>query len=86
MNLGSVIAGVLVLLYGLFILITRFTDPEKHTRLVLLKNKLGNGLGTLIHTIVYVIAPFILAAYLIIHGMAGESLSQIFTPPAPPPE
>ena len=84
MNITSVITGMLVLLYGLFIFITRFTRPQQHSRLSFLKKVLGNRWGILIHTIVYIIAPFALAAWLISHGLEGESLKQIFTPPSRP--
>lgn len=84
MNITSVITGLLVLLYGLFILVTRFTRPYQHSRLSFLTKVLGYRWGTLIHTIVYIIAPFALAAWLISHGLEGESLKQIFTPPPRP--
>lgn len=81
MNLVTVATGVLILVYGIFMLITRIKTPEKHARLRFLRKTLGNGKGGLIHTVVYIIAPFALAAYLISYGLAGESLGQIFTPP-----
>ncbi len=81
MNTGSVALGVVILLYGFMMLITRFTSPNKHLRLKFLSNALGDRWGGFIHTFVYIIAPFILAYWLISHGMDGESLKQIFTPP-----
>ncbi len=84
MNTGSVVLGVVILLYGLMMLITRFTSPEKHLRLRFLRNALGDRGGNIIHTVVYIIAPFVLAYWLIGHGLDGESLKQIFTPPVRP--
>jgi len=84
MNTGTVALGVVILLYGLMMLITRFTSPEKHLRLKFLRNALGDRWGNLIHSFVYIIAPFILAYWLISHGLDGESLKQIFTPPPRP--
>ncbi len=81
MNTTSVIVGGVVLIYGIFMLITRFTRPEKHIRLGFLTKVLGKKWGNIVHFIVYIVAPFALAYYLISHGMDGESLKQIFTPP-----
>lgn len=83
MNTVSVASGVAMLLYGLIILITRFASPEKHLRLGFLKKALGDRWGNIIHTLVYILAPFVLAYWLISHGLDGESLREIFTPPAP---
>jgi len=80
-NTGSVALGVVILLYGLMMLITRFSSPNKHLRLKFLRNALGNRWGNLIHMFVYIIAPFLLAYWLISHGLDGESLNHIFTPP-----
>ncbi len=84
MNTTSVGIGVLVLLYGLIMLITRFTRPEQHLRLGFLQKVLGDRMGNLIHVLVYIVAPFALAYWLISHGLDGESLKQIFTPPPRP--
>ncbi len=84
MNTGAVALGVVILLYGLMMLITRFTSPDKHLRLRFLSNALGKRWGNIIHALVYIIAPFVLAYWLIGHGMDGESLKQIFTPPVRP--
>jgi len=81
MNITTVVAGSAILLYGLVILVTRFTRPEKNLRLKFLKKALGNQIGNIIHTIVYIVAPFLLAYVLINHGLDGESLKEIFTPP-----
>ena len=84
MNTISVTFGLVVLAYGLVMLITRFTKPEKHLRLKFLNKALGTRTGTIIHTLVYIIAPFVLAYWLVSHGLDGESLKQIFTPPPRP--
>ena len=65
-------------------LITRFTRPEQHLRLGFLQKVLGDRMGNLIHVLVYIVAPFALAYWLISHGLDGESLKQIFTPPPRP--
>ena len=84
MNTGSVALGIAVLLYGLMMLFTQFASPGKHLRLKFLRKALGDRAGNILHTIIYIIAPFILAYWLISHGLDGESLKQIFTPPPRP--
>lgn len=84
MNTTSVAIGALVLIYGIFMLITRFTRPEQHLRLGFLQRVLGAKRGSIVHFIVYIVAPFALGWWLISHGLEGESLKQIFTPPPRP--
>lgn len=84
MNTTTTVLGVIVLLYGLMMLITRFTRPDKHIRLGFLTRTLGNKFGNIIYTLVYIIAPFILAYVLINNGLDGNSLKEIFTPPPMP--
>lgn len=84
MNTGSVILGAVVLFYAIVMLITRFTKPEKHIRLGFIQKILGDRMGNIIYTLIYIIAPFALAYYLISHGLDGESIKQIFTPPMKP--
>ncbi len=85
MNIITIATGGIILLYGLIILITRFTKPEQHIRLRFLKKALGDRMGNIIHSAVYIIAPFFLAYILLSHGLDGESLREIFTPPTGTP-
>ncbi len=84
MNTTTTGLGILVLLYGLMMLFTRFTRPEKHIRLGFLTKTLGNTFGNILYTMVYIIAPFALAYVLIGNGLDGDTLKEIFTPPPRP--
>lgn len=84
MNTTTTVIGAVVLLYGLMMLVTRFTRPDKHIRLGFLTRTLGNKIGNIIYTLVYIIAPFALAYVLINNGLDGSSLKEIFTPPPRP--
>lgn len=84
MNTVTTAIGAIVMLYGLMMLVTRFTRPEKHIRLGFLTKILGNTFGNILYTLVYIIAPFALAYVLITNGLDGASLKEIFTPPTLP--
>ena len=64
-------------LCGIYTIYSREKYPHKLGKLQAMKDKFGNGAGTLIHTIAYSLIPIGAGAALIWSGHKGISISQI---------
>ena len=77
MDIITVLVGATTILYGVYTLIARINTPEKCTNLYTMKAYLGDGFGTLMHSIVYSVGPIGLGAYVIYAGVNGVSMMQL---------
>ena len=69
MNLNQAL-GVCALLYGLYTVYVRFTDPTKLGKLEPMRKQWGETAGTVVHVVGYTIMPIVLGILLIRAGLA----------------
>jgi hypothetical protein len=78
MNPTTLLAGCFVLGYGLFTAIWRVKHPEKFTKLEPMKRFWGERGGLVVHFIGYTIVPVVIGIRLIVAGVRGFSLFELF--------
>ncbi|MEH6345489.1 MAG: hypothetical protein V7785_10425 [Bermanella sp.] len=68
--------GVVIILYGIYTLVARIKSPEKFGKLVAMKEKFGNGVGTAIHTFAYTFMPVAFGSIVVAAGINGISIAE----------
>lgn len=74
MEYTTFVIGIFAVLFGLYTLVIRLMTPKKLGKLEAMKEKFGEKMGTLIHTISYTLVPIIVGMVFIVNGMNGKAL------------
>ncbi len=74
MNPITTLLGVAALLYGIYSLYIRFTNPAKFGKLEPMKKFWGEQLGGIIHFVAYTLVPLCAGVVLIIAGLRGVTI------------
>ncbi len=79
MQYTTVALASAILLFGIYTLIMSYRSPNDLIKLKYMKSKLGEKTGFVIHTIAYVIVPFIFGYFMLMAGLNGETITQFIT-------
>ena len=74
MNPVTLGLGVMAVLYGVYTLYVRASNPEKFGKLTAMQERFGKKPGYTIHLIAYSIGPLVFGAIMIFAGKNGYSL------------
>ncbi len=83
MNTLTVVVGSIMLIYGLYVLVTRAQFPANKVRLDFFRKTLGSSMGLIAFSMVYVILPIGFGLFVIEQGLDGVSMQQLLGPQAP---
>ncbi|MEM9773350.1 MAG: hypothetical protein AAF902_02135 [Chloroflexota bacterium] len=72
----TVVMGVVVILYGAFMLYTRFTNPTKLGKLEAMQARWGEAAGGTLHLIAYDIVPTLVGVAILFAGLSGVSIME----------
>jgi hypothetical protein len=79
MQYTTIALASFIILFGLYTLITSIKSPEKLVKLKYMRGKLGMKAGTTIHTIAYVLVPFLFGYFMLSAGLNGISIQDFIT-------
>jgi len=79
MQYTTLALGIFILLFGFYTAIKSISSPLELIRLKYMKAKLGNKVGLIIHTILYVIVPIIFASFMINAANNGVTIQRFIT-------
>ena len=74
MNIPTIVIGLAALLFGVYIIYVRSTDPGKLAKLKAMQDNLGDKRGSLTHLLFYSIFPIIVGIILLLTGLLGVSV------------
>lgn len=80
MNIGTVVVGGIMLVYGLYVLVTRAQLPANKVRLQFFKRSLGNPVGYIAFSLVYVILPIGFGLFVLDQGLNGVPMADLLGP------
>ena len=73
MNIPSVVIGIAALLFGVYTMYVRSTNPDKFGKLKAMQAHFGKKRGALIHLVIYSIIPVIFGIIMLFAGFMGVS-------------
>ena len=73
MNIPTVAIGIAALLFGIYTIYVRSTNPDKFGKLKAMKENFGEKRGALIHLVFYSIIPIIFGIIMLFAGFMGVS-------------
>ena len=73
MNIPTVVIGIAALLFGIYTIYLRSTNPDKFGKLKAMKEKFGGKRGALIHLVSYSVIPIIFGVIMLFTGYMGVS-------------
>lgn len=79
MQYTTIALATFILLFALSTAYGSIKKPKELVRLMYMQSKLGKKTGTIIHTLVYVIVPVIFGYFMLVAGIAGETIVQFIT-------
>ncbi len=74
MNMVTIAIGGAALVFGVYSIYLRLTNPNKLGKLAPMKEKFGEKPGNLIHLVAYSIVPLIFGIIIIYTGISGVSI------------
>ncbi len=74
MNILTMVAGLFVILYGLYTFALRYKDPGKFRKLEAMKERFGDRAGRALHFVAYTVLPIVLGVVLLTKGYQGVVL------------
>lgn len=74
MNILTVAIGVIALLFGVYIAVSRRLRPQKMAKLEALKDLFGDKIGNLIHFGAYTVIPLVAGGVFVFAGLQGVAL------------
>lgn len=83
MQYTTLALGFAIVFYSLYITYASFKTPSDLIRLKYMRDKFGLRAGTIIHTITYIIVPFIFGCFILSAGVEGLTIQQFITGNAP---
>jgi hypothetical protein len=79
MQFTTIGLATFILIFSIFTAYGSVRKPKELVRLVYMRAKLGNTLGLVLHTIIYVVVPAIFGGFMMNAGINGESITQFIT-------
>lgn len=73
MDLPSIVIGIAALLFGVYTIYVRQTNPEKFGKLHAMKQNYGEKKGTVIHFVFYSLLPIVFGVVMVYSGYRGVS-------------
>ncbi len=73
MNITTVVIGIAALLFGIYTIYVRSTNPDKFGKLKAMKEKFGEKRGALIHLVFYSVIPITFGIIMLFAGFMGVS-------------
>ena len=73
MNIPTVVIGIAALLFGIYTMYVRSTNPDKFGKLKAMKAHFGKKGGALLHLVIYSIIPIIFGIIILFTGFMGVS-------------
>ena len=74
MNIPTVIIGIAALLFGIYTIYMRSTNPEKFGKLKAMQENFGEKHGAILHLVCYSIIPIVFGIIMLFSGLIGVSL------------
>ncbi len=79
MQYTTIALASFIILFGIYTIITSFKSPESLIKLKYMRAKLGMKAGTVIHTIAYVLVPFLFGYFMMKAGIDGISIQDFIS-------
>jgi len=73
MNILTVVIGIAALLFGIYTMYVRSTNPDKFGKLKAIQAHFGKKGGALLHLVIYSIIPIIFGIIMLFAGFMGIS-------------
>ena len=73
MNIPTVAIGIFALIFGIYTIYVRSTNPDKFGKLKAMKVNFGEKRGALIHLVSYSVIPIIFGIIVLFTGFMGVS-------------
>jgi hypothetical protein len=73
MNIPTVVIGIAALLFGIYTMYVRSTNPDKFGKLKAMQAHFGKKGGALLHLVIYSIIPVIFGVIMLFVGFKGVS-------------
>ncbi len=73
MNFPTVVIGIIALLFGIYTIYMRSSNPDKFAKLKAMQENYGEKRGALIHLVFYSIIPIIFGIIMVFAGVMGIS-------------
>jgi TRAP-type mannitol/chloroaromatic compound transport system permease large subunit len=64
----DLIVGFVAAVFGLYTLAMRLSRPERFSRLAVMKERLGERAGSLVHLVIYSLLPLAIGVYFLLVG------------------
>jgi len=74
MNILTILIGIAALLFGIYTIFVRSTNPDKFGKLKAMQESFGKKRGALIHLVFYSIIPIIFGIIMLFAGFMGVSI------------
>lgn len=74
MNLPTVLIGAAAILYGIYTLWARATNPQQFGKLEAMKKQWGPTAGNVVHIVAYSLVPIAVGVVFLLTGLHGRSL------------
>jgi len=79
MQYTTLALGTAIIIYAIYIAVTSLNSPDELVKLKYMRSKFGIKTGTIVHSLVYIIVPFIFGCFVINAGIDGISITQFIT-------
>ncbi len=73
MNIPTIIIGITALLFGIYTIYVRKTNPGKFAKIKAMQENFGEKRGVLIHWLFYSVVPILFGISMIFAGIMGVS-------------
>ncbi len=79
MQYTTLALGSAILLFAFYTAIMSIKSPQELIKLKYMRSKMGMKAGTTVHTIAYVVVPFIFSLFVLKAGVDGVTIVQFIT-------
>ena len=79
MQYTTLILGSAILLFAFYTAFMSIKSPQELVKLKYMRAKLGQKAGTTVHTIAYVVVPFIFSLFILKAGIDGITVIEFIT-------
>ncbi len=79
MQYSTLILGFAIVFYGLYTTIVSIKSPQELIKLKYMRATMGKKLGTLVHSLAYVLVPLVFGYFVIRAGFDGIGIIEFIT-------
>jgi len=79
MQYTTITLGAAIIFYASYIIYTSIKSPEELIKLKYMRAKFGATTGTIMHSIIYVVVPFIFGCFILVAGIEGTTIGEFIT-------